>query len=116
RDSGCYPLCGRGDVNTYAVFAENMRGLLNLIGGMGVIVPSGIATDDTTKFFFQDLVDSGSLFSLYDFDNRKNIFEGIGHGKFKFCLLSLVGLSRPVKKAEFAFFALETTDLADDGR
>ncbi|MBI3968054.1 MAG: N-6 DNA methylase [Chloroflexi bacterium] len=55
RGSGRFPLCGRGDVNTYAVFAETMRNLVNVTGRSGIIVPTGIATDDTTKFFFRDL-------------------------------------------------------------
>src|SRR5256884_3486155 len=42
RDSSRYPLCGRGDINTYAVFAENMRLIVKLTGRVGCIVPSGI--------------------------------------------------------------------------
>jgi len=49
RSSGRFPLCGRGDVNTYSVFAEMNRSLLRRGGRSGCIVPSGIATDDTTK-------------------------------------------------------------------
>lgn len=71
RLSGRFPLTGRGDVNTYAVFAELFRSFLNPTGRAGVIVPSGIATDDTTKFFFGDLTDSKSLASLYDFENGR---------------------------------------------
>ena len=67
RNDGRYPLCGRGDVNTYAVFAELMRGLISSIGRMGAIVPSGIATDDTTKAFFGDMARSQSLVSIFDF-------------------------------------------------
>jgi hypothetical protein len=53
REGGRYPLCGRGDVNTYTVFAELNRILLSDHGRCGCIVPSGIATDDTTKDFFK---------------------------------------------------------------
>ena len=70
RSSDRYPLCGRGDVNTYAIFAEMNRLLISEAGRVGCIVPSGIATDDTTKFFFADLMESQSLASLYDFENR----------------------------------------------
>ena len=56
RSSDRYPLCGRGDVNTYAIFAETNRMLINTTGRVGCIVPSGIATDDTTKLFFADLI------------------------------------------------------------
>ena len=60
RRSGRYPLTGRGDVNTYAIFAETFRLIVSSKGRAGVIVPSGIATDDTTKFFFQDLIEGRS--------------------------------------------------------
>lgn len=41
RSSRRYPLCGRGDVNTYAVFAETDRALLGPRGRTGVVVPTG---------------------------------------------------------------------------
>lgn len=92
RNSGKYPLCGRGDVNTYAIFAELSRYLVNLTGRIGIIVPTGIATDDTTKFYFQHIMETRSVVSLYDFENRKNIFPTID-SRMKFCLLTLRGTS-----------------------
>ncbi len=112
RNSGHFPLCGRGDVNTYTVFAELNRNLLNGRGRVGCIVPSGIATDDTTKFFFQDLIEKQSLVSLYDFENRKKIFPAVD-SRIKFCLLTIAGADIPVANAEFVFFALDTNDLKD---
>src|SRR5205807_6445488 len=88
RHSGLYPLCGRGKINTYSVFTECMRQIINPKGRIGCIVPSGIATDDTTKVFFQDLVDSHCLVSLYDFENAGGIFPVI-HRCYKFCRLTL---------------------------
>ena len=61
RNSGLYPLCGRGDINLYTVFAERIRCLLTNRGLLGAVLPSGIATDDTTKFFFQDIIEKRSL-------------------------------------------------------
>lgn len=113
--SGVYPLCGRGKVNTYAVFAELKRSVVADSGRVGVIVPTGIATDETTKHFFADLVGRRSLVSLFDFENRKGIFPGI-HRSYKFCLLTLTGPSRPVEEAEFVFFALRSSDLVDPDR
>ncbi|MGQ9687104.1 MAG: Eco57I restriction-modification methylase domain-containing protein, partial [Thiobacillaceae bacterium] len=75
--SGRYPLCGRGRINTYAVFAELARQLLASAGRAGIIVPSGIATDDTTKHYFQEITSARSLVSLYDFENRDGIFPGV---------------------------------------
>ena len=116
RESGRYPLCGRGDVNTYAVFAELMRNAINPAGRVGVIVPTGIATDDTTKFFFQDLNDRRSLASLYDFENRDGIFRGV-HRSYKFSLLTIAGHDRPADTgATFVFFAHQVEDLGDPAR
>jgi len=116
RGSGRFPLCGRGDVNTYSIFAETMRTVINGAGRSGVIVPTGIATDDTTKAFFQDIADSRSLVSLYDFENKGVFFPSV-HSSYKFCLLTLTGPERPaVKGAEFAFFANATDDLRDEER
>jgi hypothetical protein len=116
RSSGRYPLCGRGDVNTYALFAESKRLILGPVGRVGCIVPSGIATDDTTKFFFQDLMDSRSLVSLYDFENRDAIFPGV-HRSYKFSLLTLSGQDRPARTgAQFVFFAHNTEELKEPER
>ncbi len=115
RESGRFPLCGRGDVNTYSIFAETKRSLINARGRVGCIVPSGIATDDTTKHFFCGLTESGSLASLYDFENRRGIFPGV-HRSYKFCLLTIAGPAAAVSDAEFVFFAHDVVDLADPGR
>jgi hypothetical protein len=106
-----FPLTGRGRINTYAVFAELCRLLTRTGGRAGVIVLSGIATDDTTKFYFQDVMRSGALVSLYDFENRRKIFSAVD-SRMKFCLLTLA--DRPHESApaaEFVFFALEVADL-----
>ncbi|MCL4441948.1 MAG: class I SAM-dependent DNA methyltransferase, partial [Firmicutes bacterium] len=115
RNSNRYPLCGRGDVNTYTIFAESMRSIISSTGRVGCIVPSGIATDDTTKFFFQALMDKRSLVSLYDFENREGIFEGV-HRSYKFCLLTLTGTGSPAAGAEFVFFAHRPEDLQQEER
>ncbi len=117
RKSGRFPLCGRGDINTYSIFAETMRDLMSPVGYAGFIVPSGIATDDTTKLFFRSLVESKSLRSLFDFENRKAIFSGV-HRSYKFSLVTLAGLeaAKPDAQTDFVFFALGTEDLADEDK
>jgi hypothetical protein len=125
--SGQYPLTARGKINTYSVFAERMRRLLRPGGRAGIIVPTGIATDDTNKFFFGDLVERGELVSLFDFENRQGIFPAV-HRSYKFCLLTLrragdhappAGQSSAIRHssfAEFAFFLHRASDLADPER
>lgn len=84
RKSGRFALAGRGDVNTYAIFAELMRALVSPKGRAGIVVPSGIATDDTTKHFFADLMEKRALASLYDFENgTRQIDEGIDDSVLK---------------------------------
>lgn len=46
RNTDLYPLCARGDINLYAVFAERMRNSLNLTGRVGGLFPSGLVTDN----------------------------------------------------------------------
>jgi len=118
RLSGRFPLCGRGDVNLYTVFAESMRDSLSPRGRAGMIVPSGIATDDTTKHFFQDLVERASLVSLFDFENAAPLFEGV-HRSYKFACATLrapapdEAAAATAPPAEFVFFAHRVEDKVD---
>ena len=108
-----YPLCGRGDVNLYAIFAEGNRNLLNHNGLFGCILPTGIATDDTTKLFFQDLITEKDLRSLYDFENKKKLFPDVAPPQ-KFCCITAGRGKPPVDNfPEFAFF-LHTLDELED--
>lgn len=116
HNSGRYPLCGRGDINTYAVFAETNRMLMNEVGQFGCIIPSGVATDHTTQHFFADLIETRTIRSLYDFENAVGYFPGVGHGRFKFCLLTLTGRGRPIDQADFVWYAHRTTDLDESHR
>ena len=112
RLSQRYPLCGRGDVNLYAVFAEHFSKAINDHGRSGVIVPTGIATDDSTKFFFAWLATGKRLVSLFDFENRDAIFQGV-HRSYKFCLLTS---GQNIPQAKLTFFATQTSQLADKRR
>jgi len=116
RNSGRYPLCGRGDTNTYAVFAELNRSLLSPKGRAGFVVPTGIATDDTTKFFFQDIVDRNSLISLYDFQSGPGLFSEVGHARFKFSLVTLTSTRNKSSEIEFAFILRSVAELQDNNR
>jgi len=112
RLSGRFPLTGRGDVNLYALFAEHFAKSINPGGRSGVIVPTGIATDDSTKFFFGWLADEKRLASLFDFENREAIFDGV-HRSYKFCLLTM---GKGLSAADLSFFLTQTTQLPDPRR
>ncbi|GHE94481.1 SAM-dependent DNA methyltransferase [Streptomyces griseoluteus] len=110
-----YPLTGRGDINTYAVFAETDRMMTGPRGRTGVIVPTGIATDATTQFFFKDLVQNGAITALYDFENAAPLFSGV-HRSFKFSVLSLTGRTMHEPAARFAFFLHDPSELNDSNK
>lgn len=112
RLSGRFPLTGRGDVNLYALFAEHFAKAINAEGRSGVIVPTGIATDDSTKYFFGWLADGQRLASLYDFENREAIFSGV-HRSYKFCLLTM---GKALDAADLSFFLTQTSQLSDPRR
>ncbi|QZL08370.1 N-6 DNA methylase (plasmid) [Streptomyces sp. BHT-5-2] len=110
RISGRYPLTGQGNLNLYALFAEADRILTGGRGRTGVIVPTGIATDARTQYFFKDLVSAGSLAALFDFENRSGLFPAVD-SRMKFCVLSLAGRSLREPAARFAFFAHDPAEL-----
>lgn len=102
RMSNRFPLTGRGDINTYAVFAETDRTLTGPRGRTGMIVPTGIATDATTQFFFKDLVTKGHLTAIYGFENEERIFPAVHHDR-PFLLFCMRGSSSPNTPVALAF-------------
>ena len=115
RQSGRYPLTGKGDINTYVLFAELAHSIVAPHGRVGLLVPSGIASDKTTKEFFNELMESQSLVRLYDFENRKGIFADL-HRSFKFSTLVFAGAKPNIPAADFVFFAHSMHDLEDRQR
>jgi hypothetical protein len=110
EDGGRFALTGRGDVNTYALFAELFANLAT--GRAGVIVPTGVATDVTTSIFFTNLVVSKRLVSLFSFYEIRLIFTATDD-RNSFCLLTL-GATDQLPR--FAFSILNTSDILDDRR
>lgn len=115
RACGRYPFTARGDINAYAVFAEAGRALTGPRGRLGLIVPTGIATDAGTQYFFRDLVERASLVSLSDFGNAGLLFPDV-HRSYKFSLLTVTGRDVRAPRADFAFCLRDAADLDDPGR
>lgn len=116
RNTGRYPLCGCGDVNTFAVFAEDMRQLTSTSGAVGVVIPASIATADTTKRFFGSLMSTGDLRSFYAFREIRQHFLDTD-SRESFVLLSLLR-GNPANEcpAEFVFDALTVDELREPHR
>jgi hypothetical protein len=113
RNSNSFPLTGVGKFNAFALFAELNTRIVSNKGRVGCIIPSGIATDDTTKYYFQELMKLRKLISLYDFENSAPIFAGV-HRSYKFCLITISGVNGAAKNgADFVFFANNTEQLRE---
>jgi hypothetical protein len=112
RESGHFTLTAVGKLNTYPLFAETMSQIIALAGRAGFIVPSGIGTDDSTKRFFQSLVNGKRLVSFFGFDNARKIFPAV-HPDTPFALVT-IGVTDT--EAELAHYLLAVEDLADPRR
>ena len=115
RNCSRYPLTGKGDINCYQIFAELAHSTVTATGRVGLLVPTGIATDMTNKDFFIKLVNTQVLFGLYDFENRKKIFPDVD-GRYKFSVLLFGGSKNKSKSADFVFFSHAMDDLRDKKR
>ena len=116
QKSGAYPLTGKGRTNFYAVFAELAYTLVAPHGRVGLLVPSGIASDNTTKDLFAAVAESNRLIRLFDFENRLKKFFPDADNRFKFCILNFAGGKVTISNADFVFFAHRTEDLDDPSR
>ncbi len=111
KSSRRFALTAFGKLNLYALFAELALKIGNASGRSGVIVQSGIATDEGNKHFFEHLVSNNLLVCLYDFENREKLFPI--DSRMKFAILTV---GRNVPQADFVFFATNTGHIADPRR
>ena len=114
RTSGDYPLLSGGDINLYSLFVERAITIVKPDGMVGLLTPSGIASDKTAARFFKGVSTQGRLRALYDFENKKVFFPDV-HASFKFCIF--VASPSPVKDpARCAFYLHSAAELDDPER
>jgi hypothetical protein len=120
RSSGDYPLLSGGDVNLYSLFVERAMTLVKFDGMVGLLTPSGIASDLTASKFFRGVATQGRLKALYDFENRRNrydlepFFPDVD-SRFKFC--AMVASRSPVGgPSRCAFFLQAVIEIKDPDR
>ena len=115
RTSGDYPYLSRGDVNLYSLFVERAMALVTPNGVVGLLTPSGIASDKTAAPFFRSIATGGRLRALYDFENRRPryglppFFPDVD-SRFKFCAF-VAGRSSSANPARCAFFLQDFAEL-----
>ncbi|MCY3689902.1 MAG: restriction endonuclease [Gammaproteobacteria bacterium] len=120
RKSGDYPLLSGGDVNLYSLFVERAMTLVKPDGMVGLLVPSGIASDKTAARFFKGVATRGRLKALYDFENRRTRYDAPPFfpdvdSRFKFC--TFVASPSPLAdSAQCAFFLQDIAERGDPER
>jgi len=115
RFSGRFPLTGVSRINLYSVFCETAISVLSCYGRMGMVLASGIVTDDNNKSLFAQLVQQRQLVSAWDFENGKALFPEV-HRSFRFVLLCAGGKDVRHKEGDFAFYLTEVSDIQDTQR
>ncbi|WIV99689.1 N-6 DNA methylase [Kinneretia aquatilis] len=115
HDSRRYPLTGVGDVNTYALFSETFLQATAPNGRAGFIVPTGIATDDSTKAYFEAVSQRRRLIALHSFENEEFVFPAVHHA-MKFTLLTTAGSNGVEAPAQLVNFARQVEYLYDQRR
>jgi hypothetical protein len=111
RHCGRYPLTGVSRINLYSVFCETGNQLLSSAGRLGMVIASGIATDDNNKGLFDALIKTNQIIHVCDFENREGIFHGV-HRSYKFALLCVAGNGGKRASADFAFYLGNTDELS----
>ncbi len=112
RKGDRFLLTGTDCVNMYALFAELFRQLIKVENGRaGIIVPTGIATDDSTSAFFNDLVRQKRLNALYDFENKEGLFRDV-HRRQKMSILAMA----PSETIDVACYMTDPQQLSETER
>jgi hypothetical protein len=120
RDGGDYPLLSGGDMNLYSLFVERAMHLARPDGMIGLLTPSGIASDKTAAPFFRGVATEGRLKALYDFENRRSRYDKEPFfpdvdSRFKFCVL-VASPERTFSQAHCGFFLQATSEVSDPER
>lgn len=115
-----YPLLGRGDVNLYSLFVERAHALVKPDGMIGLLTPSGIASDLSAAPFFRKVATGGHLKALFDFENRrtrygKEPFFPDVDTRFKFIAI-ISSPRRTFPAAMCAFFLQDIAEVGDPDR
>jgi hypothetical protein len=86
RDAGVYTAQSSGHANRYQLFAERALALARRGGRLGLVLPSGLATDQGSAPLRRRLFDECAIDALVGFDNQRGVFPI--HRSMRFLLLT----------------------------
>jgi hypothetical protein len=109
RGSGIYSAQGLGHGNLYLMFLERALGLLRPGGRLGLVLPSGLATDQGAAPLRRTLFDRTAVDSFVSLENRDGVFPV--HRSIKFLLLTATNQSSTMElPCRFGIRAPEVLD------
>lgn len=111
KASDRYPLSSYNKLNTYASFLEVSLQIFRKARYLGLIVQSGLATDESRRFLLSNLLSSGRLRSLFDFENSEELFKDV-HPQQKFSLVTAQNTKKD-SPINFSFFNSNVLQLND---
>ena len=118
RGGGDYPLLSGGDTAINSLFIERAKRLCKPDGMVGLLVPSGIATETNSQEFFSGLMESRTAKCVYDFFNKRRdgkLFFPDVYYRFKFCVLVFSPLTTTFDGCKFASFVRDVGELEQEG-
>lgn len=112
KNSGRFPLTTVGKLELSSLFAELCLSFTK--EAWGLVIPTGIAVNDSNKYFFSKLIDENRLVSLYDFENKEALFDI--HRMFKFCLITAGKAQSESRTVSGGFYLTRIDHLLDPRR
>lgn len=112
KNSGRFPLTAVGKLELSSLFAELCLSVTK--EAWGLVLPTGIAVNDSNKYFFSKLINENRLVSLYDFENKEALFDI--HRMFKFCLITAGKAQTESRIVSGGFYLTRIDQLLDPRR
>jgi len=119
RKGGDYPLLSGGDTNLNSLFVERAARIVSPTGVVGLLIPSGIATEQTSQVFFSRLIEGQAASCYFDFFNKRAsgpLFFPDVYYRFKFSVVVFSGSDRKFAECRFATFVRDLEELNDPAK
>ena len=87
KKNSFFTLSNNGELNTYALFTDAAVKLKTNRGVVGLVLKSAIVTSQVNQNLFKYLTNENFVVAIYDFINRKKIFNIDSRERFCFLLL-----------------------------
>lgn len=119
RTSGIYETLNRGKLNLFKLFVERAHGLVKPQGVVGLLIPSGLASDQSSSEFFRSVSRAKRVHCVIDFFNKRydgSLFFPDVYYRFKFSIYVAGGAERQFEEARYGFFIRSADEVANPER